>query len=114
MMGKASNRKKAAQPGAGPDVHQQIAAEAAAVRAKDQLAFQPAHKTPALKALLDSASEALGGAVPATFVHEGRTYYLRVSIGLARLMVFETATAAEPMAFALSGSHEEYGHIPYH
>lgn len=113
-MGKASKRKRAPKTATDGDVHSRIAAEAKAVRSIDRLAFQPAHKTPALNALLDSASEALGSAVPAIFEHEGRTYYLRVSIGLARLMVFETATAAEPMAFALSGSHEEYGHLPYH
>lgn len=114
MMGKASNRKKAAQPGAGPDIHQQIAAEAAAVRAKDRLAFQPAEKTPALCALLDSASEAISKAVPATFDHQGRLYYLRVSFAQMHVMVFETATASDPMAFAVTRSPEEYGHLPYH
>lgn len=114
MMGKATQRKRPPKAETDGDVHGRIAAEAKAVQAVNRVAFQPAHKKPALNALLDSASEALGHAVPATFEHEGRTYYLRVSIGLARLMVFETATAAEPMAFALSSSHEEYGHLPYH
>lgn len=113
-MGKASQRKRAPKTATDGDVHSRIAAEAKALHSADRLTFQAADKTPALNALLDSASAALGSAVPATFEHEGRTYYLRVSIGLARLMVFETATAAEPMAFALSGSHEEYGHLPYH
>lgn len=114
MMGKASNRKKTARPGAGPDVHQQIAAEAAAVRAKDRLAFQPAELTPALSGLLESASAALANKVPATFEHEGRTYYLRVGFAVVRVMVFETATAPEPMAFAMTGSLDEFGHLPYH
>lgn len=114
MMGKTSQRKTVIEPDAIPEIHQQISTEAAAVRAKDRMEFQAADKTPALSALLDSASEALGSAVPATFEHEGRTYYLRVSIGLARLMIFETATAPDPMAFAIAGSHIEYGHLPYH
>lgn len=114
MMGKASNRKKAARPGGGADVHTQIAAEAEAVRNKDRLAFQPAERTPALSALLDSAAAALSKAVPATFEHEGRTYYLRVSFGLVRVMVFETATASEPMTLAITGSMDEFGHLPYH
>lgn len=113
-MGKASNRKKAARPGAAPDVHQQIAAEAAAVRAKDRLAFQPAEKTPALCALLDSATEALQKCVPATFDHQGRPYYLRVAFAQVHVMVFETATAPEPMALAVTGSSDEFGHLPYH
>ena len=112
-MGKASQRKKAARDGAGPDVHQQIAAEAAAVRAKDRVAFQPAEKTPALCALLDGASEALSKAVPAIFEHQGRPYYLRVSFAQVHVMVFETATAPEPMALAVTGSSDEFGHLPY-
>lgn len=114
MMGKASNRKKAAPPGAGPDIHQQIAAEAEAARNKGRMAFQPAEQTPALNGLFDSATAALGKAVPATFEHEGRTYYLRVSFGLVRVMVFETATAPDPMTFAVASSHSEFGHQPYH
>lgn len=114
MMGKASQRKKAPKPDVSADAHARIAAEAAAVRAKDRVAFQPAEKTPALSALLDSANEALAKAVPTTFEHMGRTYYLRVSIGLARLMVFETATAPEPMTLAIAGSMDEFGHLPYH
>lgn len=114
MMGKASNRKKAARHGDDVDVHVRIAAEAAAVRKKNRLAFQPAERTPALSALLDSASAALSKAVPATFEHEGRPYYLRVSFGLVRVMVFETATASEPMTLAIAGSMDEFGHLPYH
>jgi hypothetical protein len=114
MMGKASTRKKAARLGAAASVHDRIAAEAEAVRNKDRLAFQPAELTPALSSLLDSVAAALSKAVPATFEHEGRPYYLRVSFDLVRVMVFETATAPEPMAFAITGSEEEFGHLPYH
>lgn len=111
-MGKASNRKKASRPGA--DVHTRIANEAKEVRSKNRMAFQPAECTPALSELLDSAAAALSKAVPATFDHEGRPYYLRVSFGLVRVMVFENATAPEPMALAITGSMEEFGHQPYH
>ena len=114
MMGKASNRKKAARPGEGADVHTRIAAEAEAVRNKERLAFQPAELTPALCALLDTAFQKLGESVPATFEHQGRPYYLRVSLAQVHVMVFETATASEPMALAVSGSSDEFGHIPYH
>ncbi len=113
MMGKASNRKKAAHT-APADVHAQIAAEAAQARAKPTLALVPAEKTPALHALVQSAAEALAQRVPATFEHMGRTYYLRVALEQVHLMVFESATAPAPMAFVVSGSSEEFGHTPYH
>jgi len=114
MMGKASNRKKAVRPGADADVHTRISAEAEAVRNQERLAFRSAELTPALSGLLDSARAALSSSVPATFEHEGRPYYLRVSFGLVRVMVFETATAPDPMVFAIAGSSDEFGHLPYH
>lgn len=113
MMGKASNRKKAARPAAG-DVHAQIASEAAAVRAAERLAFAPAENTPALRDLLDSATRALSASLPGTFKHEGRPYYLRVSFGMVGLKVFDNATASEPLAQAITGSSDEFGHAPYH
>lgn len=113
MMGKASNRKKA-QQAAGADVHAQIAAEAAQARAKPALALVPAENTPALHGLIQSAGDALAQRVPATFEHMGRTYYLRVALEQIHFMVFESATAPEPMAFFVSGSSEELGHTPYH
>lgn len=113
-MGKASQRKKAVRPGADADVHTRIASEASEVRSKDRMAFQPAEKTPALSALLDSANEALARSVPTTFEHLGRTYYLRVAFGMNCLMVFETATAPQPMTMAVAGSMDEFGHLPYH
>ncbi|HEY9094199.1 MAG TPA: hypothetical protein VIN35_00540, partial [Hydrogenophaga sp.] len=76
--------------------------------------FQDAEKTPALQGLLDSATGAMAAKIPATFEHEGRTYYLRVAVDVARVMVFETATAPQPMAYAVTGSPDEFGHLPYH
>lgn len=113
-MGKASQRKKPLKGDTSADVHTRIAAEAAAVRSKDQMGFQPAEETPSLCALLDSASGALSKAVPATFNHQGRPYYLRVAFARVHVMVFESATSPEPMALAVTGSSDEFGHTPYH
>lgn len=113
-MGKASKRKRASRPDLGADVHARISAEAAEVRNKGRLGFQPAEQTPALSALLDSATAALSNAVPATFEHEGRTYYLRASLCMVRVMVFENAIEPDPMTFAITGSTDEYGHLPHH
>lgn len=114
MMREVSQRKKMPNPGDSEDEHARIAAEASALRAKGSMEFQAAEKSPGLSALIDSANDALSKAVPATFVHLGRTYYLRVSIGLARLMVFETATAPKPLTIAIVGSFDEVGRQPNH
>lgn len=113
-MGKAAQRKRAHKPAPTGDVHTRIATEAKAVQQAAQAGFQDAEKTPALQALLESATNAFTAHIPSTFEHEGRTYYLRVCIGVARVMVFETPTAPQPMTRALTGSSEEFGHLPYH
>lgn len=113
-MGKASNKKKAVRPGTDDDVHKRIAAEAEAMRNMPRLGLQPAELTPALSGLLASAFGALTAAVPDTLEHEGRTYYLRVSLPEVRVMLFETATSPMPMTYGIVGSHDEFGHLPYH
>lgn len=113
MMGKAarSKRDQAAQAG---DIHARIASEAAQCRNNPRPGVRDAEELPALNGLLDSARAALERGIPARFDHEGKTYFLRVSVGLARLMVFDTPTAFEPLALAISGSVEEFGHTPCH
>lgn len=112
-MGKAS-RRKPAQTAQGGDVHARIIAEAAACRNAPRLGVRDADELPALSSLMDSARAALGQAIPAHFVHEGKTYFLRVSLGLLRLKVFDAPGASEPMACAMAGSYEEFGHTPSH
>lgn len=113
-MGKATPPKKATKAAPTADVHARIAEEARALKAAENMGFQDTAKTPALQELLESATHAINAAIPSTFEHMGRTYYLRVSIGVARVMVFETGAAPEPMTYALTGSYEEYGHLPFH
>lgn len=113
-MGKAAKRKyepQAAQPG---DIHARITGEAAQLRGAARLCFQDAGATPALSAMLDSARTALEQSIPKSFEHEGRTYWLRVAVPVARLIIFDTPTTCAPMAFALSGSEREFGHEPSH
>lgn len=110
MMGKAPNRKKPRTNGALRD---RIAEEAAAIRAAHGTCTK-ASDSPELRALLDSAREALLSACPTSFAHKGETYFLRVSVGLARLMVFDGAADGEPLVVGLTGSLEERGHQPLH
>lgn len=113
MMGKAARikRDQAAQAG---DIHARIAREAEQVRQSARQGLRDAEELPALNGLLESARAALERGIPARFDHQGKTYFLRVSVGLARLAVFDSATAFEPLALAISGSVEEFGHRPCH
>jgi hypothetical protein len=113
-MGKAARRKRdsrSALPGA---VHDRIQSEAAAAREAPAFAFRDADDTPALAALLESAREAAGKSMPTQFVHEGRPYWLRISIGLARLDVFDSPATGRPLVTGLSGSTDDFGHTPGH
>jgi hypothetical protein len=112
-MSKASQRKRG-QTTQGGDVHARIASEAAQCRNAPRPGVRNADELPALNSLLDSARAALELGIPTRFEHEGRTYFLRVSVGLARLMVFDTPTAHVPLACAMAGSFEEFGHTPAH
>lgn len=94
------------------DPHALIASEAAQIRAGGSIAQAGAY--PGVNALLDSARAALERGIPARFEHEGRTYFVRASIGLVRLEVFDSVTACEPITTAMSGSVDSFGHTPGH
>ena len=102
-------RKQAAQSG---EVHSQIALEAAQLRKAPRHGVRDAAELPAVNALLATARASIERSIPNQFNHEGKTYFLRVSLRMARLMVFDSATAANPMVLALTGSLNEFGHTP--
>ena len=94
------------------NVHERIAVEAATLSEAPEVSVRDADEFPALGPLLSSARAALERAIPARFDHEGKTYFLRASIGLARLMVFDSPTAFKPLAMSVSTSPNEFGHTP--
>lgn len=94
------------------DIHARIASEAATLCTTGPTRVQDANVTPALSSLLDSARVALEQSIPKSFEHEGRTYWLRVAVPMARMIVFDTPTTCKPMIFGLSGSGQEFGHEP--
>jgi hypothetical protein len=112
-MGKAARRKreKLEQP---RDVHEQIQAQARQARGAPSGSLRDADETPALAALLGAAKEAVARATPTKFEHEGRTYWLRCSIGLARFEVFDGPATARPLVTGLGGSTDNFGHTPAH
>ncbi len=106
--------RKPDQAAPAGDVHARIASEAAQLQATRHPQVRDAESLPALRGLLDSAHAALERGIPARFDHAGRTYWLRVSVGMARLDVFDQPTTPQPLARALVGSFEEFGHQPGH
>lgn len=113
MMGKTSKR-----PGrAARDVHATIKAQAQAARSAPRFAARDADETPELAALLTSARArielALHAAMPASFDHEGRTYFLRTGAALM-IKVFEAPGASEPLVHGAVFSSAEFGHAPGH
>jgi|GEM_PF-6885232 len=115
-MGKSSTRKskaKAAQTGC---VHKRIQAEAK--QAKKNRPFTPydPEETPALSALLTDAFKAVIEALPTKFEMEGRTYWVRCSIGLARVDVFDSPATAQPLTRGIVGNQDAvvFGHTPAH
>lgn len=60
--------------------------------------------------LLKSARRQLQMSIPSTFTHKGRTYYLQVILGQVGLKVFDAPASQQPIAFAIAGSSDEFGH----
>lgn len=113
-MGKSSTRKSKARTAQTGDVHERIQAEAK--QAKKSYSFMPydADQTPALAALLTDAFKAVIEAMPTKCEMEGRTYWLRCSIGLARVDVFGSPATAEPLTRGIIGNQDAFGHTPVH
>ena len=113
-MGKAARRKrecKAAQPGT---LHERSQLEAQQLSGGPAIGLLDADKNPGLSALLDAARLTVSNAIPQQFEIDGRTYWLRCSIGLARFEVFDSAAKAKPLIAGYGGSFDSFGHTPGH
>lgn len=112
-MGRASKRKKNAHV-SDSDIHARITAEAQKIKNAPEFGFGREGDSPELESLLQSARKAIGDGLPVSFTFEGREYWCRVSIGLARLNVFASPATAEPLVTAFFGSSDDFGHRPFH
>lgn len=118
-MGKASKRKNESRPANAGSVHEQIQTEAKQRRESPEFIMSefmlnaPASGS-ALGGLFEAAREASGSATPTKFMYEGRPYWLRVSVGMALLEVFDKPATSKPLARALAGSTDKFGHTPTH
>lgn len=96
------------------DAHAQIQSEAAAARTASATSLRDSGETPALAALLDGANEAICKALPLQFEYLGRTYWLRYTLGLVQVAVYDNPATPHPLVAAIIGSGEEHGHVPGH
>lgn len=96
------------------NVHAQIQIEAATARKGSAATLRDSGETPALAALLDSASEAIGKALPMQIEYLGRTYWLRCTLGMVQVAVYDNPATPHSLASAIIGSGEEHGHVPGH
>ena len=108
-MGKQSKR-----PGrAARDVHARIKVQADALNGAPRVGVRDAAEVPAVAALMMSARRAIEGAMPSTFEHEGRTYYLRTRMVLS-FEIFDAPGSAAALARGATISMETFGHAPGH
>lgn len=110
-MGKAKTRNAQAAPGTA---YERIQAEVKQIREGSPFGICDARETPALAELLSVACDSLGESTPKIIYHEGRPYWLRISIGLARLEVFDNPSMSEPLVKGMAGSMQTFGHQPSH
>lgn len=90
------------------DVHRRIVEEAAQVEKGQCLLGE----TPAIDLVMAAAAEAIQRGMPSNFEYEGRTYWLRFSVFMGMLDVFDSAAARLPLTAGLTGSLEVFGHKP--
>lgn len=112
-MGKAAQRRRQAHTAGVDDIHARIASESARNR-NGSPGYADSGELPELTALLRTASEHINAAMPAQFQYEGRTYWLRCSIGMARIEVFDGPAKGSPIVAALCSGGAGHGHTPRH
>jgi hypothetical protein len=113
-MGKASNRKRSPEAAPSDGVHERIQVEARQAREAPELRFRDYDESTALHGLLSAARKTAGNATPAKFIYEGRPYWLRISIGMALVEVFDSPATAQPLVKSITGSTDFFGHTPGH
>ena len=113
-MGKASNRKRQAQALQPGEVQARSQIEVEQLRKGPGIGMLDAEKNPALAALLNAAELAVTKNIPHQFELDGRIYFLRCSIGMARYEIFDSAGKASPLISGYAGSFDSFGHTPAH
>jgi hypothetical protein len=113
-MGKDTKHRRDPQSTQAGNIHERIQTEAKQAKEAPRRAMRDAEETPALAILLEAAREAVGKALPSQFEIDGKTYWLRCSIGLVRYEVFDGPASATPLATGVGGSYEQFGHTPTH
>jgi len=108
--------KRSKRPGrAARDVHSIIREQAATLKRRPPGTYAVPADMPEVNALMLAAIQALQAAPPppSTFVFAGRTYWLQVET-LAKLEVFDSPGAFEPLLPGTLYRTEVAGHAPGH
>lgn len=99
---------------AADDLHARIQREAKAAREAKKTGFRAADQTPALAELMAAATDAIYKATPSQVMVQGRMYWVRCSIGLAHLELFDNPAQAQPLITGICGNMDHFGHAPHH
>lgn len=108
-MNDAERRDSSGIPPPANEVHRRIASEAARLRHGKY----GQHATPEIDAVMAAATAAIQSNMPTKFVHGGRTYWLRFSVVMAFLEVFDSPSERLPLTMAMTGDVEVFGHTPH-
>ena len=94
------------------DVHDRIRLEADAVRTGNGAHYSEIDKRPALRALLQSATDRIEGAVSASFEHEGKVYFMCVRLASVEIGIHATPDEAAPFVHVFTEGGGWCGHRP--
>jgi hypothetical protein len=91
-------------------VHECIRLEAEEIRSLGAWHYSEIETRPALAALLHAATQRIETAIPATIVHEGRTYFLCVRVASLEIGIHTSASDATPLVHVVTESGRWCGH----
>ena len=94
------------------DVHERIRLEAEALRRCEGFNYNEIDERPALRALLQAATDRIEGAISSSFEHEGRVYFMCVRLAWVELGIHTTPDEAAPLVHVFTEGGGWCGHQP--
>ena len=94
------------------DAHERIRLEADAVRTGNSVHYSEIDKRPALRALLQSATDRVEGSISASFEHEGKVYFMCVRLAWVEMGIYATPDEAAPLVHVFAEGGGWCGHRP--
>ncbi len=94
------------------DVHERIRLEAESLRTCEGANYSEIDERPALRALLQSATDRIEGTISASFEHHGRVYFMAVRLAWVELGIHATPDDATPLVHVFTEGGRWRGHRP--